>query len=141
MKKCEDGKYQYSKFSNEDVQMYRGILEELPYDPALENFFLKEGQEARRQKNIQVRHTSNVSFEMLEEVLSCPSAETVYMEQVRNEELYTLLSNLTKKQMKCIIQSFFHDQSCAEIGRSEGVSRIAVWQAVQRAFAAMRKRL
>ena len=84
MAKIEDGKYKYSKFSEEDAVMYWEILENLPYDPQLEEFFLDQGETDRRLRKQDHRHIVSISMEYVDSLVYGESAENAFFHQKVN---------------------------------------------------------
>lgn len=138
-KKIEDGKYPYSRFCEEDIEMYWEILEELPYDPALEQFFLEEGETDRRMKKADRRHIAPIPLDFLDIFQSAPSAEDGYFLEERNEKLRSAMETLTPVQYDRTHGVFFGEKSLMEIAEEESVSEGAVRHSVERAIRQLRK--
>ena len=141
MAKIEDGKYKYSKFSEEDAVMYREILENLPYDPQLEEFFLDQGETDRRLKKQDHRHIVSVSMEYIDCLVCGESAENAFFHQKRDQQLYDAFDKLTPLQQERTSLVFFGSGTYQDIATEETISRVSAKRCVDRALHHLRKEL
>lgn len=137
--KTEDGKYQYSMFSMEDLRAYKDILEELPYDAELEAFFIRQGALSRKQKQQDKRHIASISFELLDNSVSDHSAEDEFFVQRRNRVIHDSMEQLTPKQLARVYKSFFAGKSLLQIAEEESRTEGAIRHCVDNALIKLRK--
>lgn len=137
--RIEDGKYQYSKFSKEDLKMYREVLEELPYDEALEAFFIEQGAIKRRIKQQDKRHIAPISLEYLDNFTMRQSAEDEYFLLVSNRKLHAAMESLTSEQFERTHELIFEGKRISQIAEEDAKSKSAVRNCVYRAIKKLRK--
>ena len=141
MAKIEDGKYKYSKFSEEDAVMYWEILENLPYDPQLEEFFLDQGETDRRLRKQDHRHIVSISMEYVDCLAFGESAESAFFHQKRDQQLYDAFDKLTPLQQERTSLVFFGNGTYQDIATEETISRVSAKRCVDRALRHLRKEL
>ena len=134
-----DGKYQYSKFSKEDLKMYREMLEQLPYDAALETFFIEQGALDRRIRQQDKRHIAPIPLEYIDNYTMRQSAEDEYFLLASNRKLYEAMERLTPEQFERTHELFFEGQKISQIADRKAKSKSSVRNSVYRALKQLRK--
>ncbi len=141
MEECVE-KYPYSKFTKEDRRMYEDILESLPYDPALEDFFIEEAKSTQRHEQMKKRYLIPLSSDEIEFKFPVnPSAEEHYLSEERCRKIQSLLAKLTPMQGRRIIKMFYENQTRRQIADSEGVSEAAVGKTIAKVLRILRESL
>lgn len=141
MEECVE-KYPYSKFTKEDRRMYEEILESLPYDSALESFFIEEAKSARRQEQMKKRYLIPLCSNEVEFKFPVnPSAEDHFLSGEKCRKIQSLIAELTPTQGRRIIKMFYENQTRRQIADSEGVSEAAVGKTIAKVLRILRESL
>ena len=134
-----DGKYQYSKFSKEDLKMYKGVLEQLPYDAALEAFFVEQGALNRRIKQQDKRRIALIPLESIDNYTVRQSAEDEYFLLANNRKLHDAMERLTPEQFVRTHEVFFEGKTISQIAKRDSMWEGSVRHCVDRALKQLRK--
>ena len=117
--KIVDGKYQYSKFSKEDLKMYKEVLEQSPYDAELEAFFIEQGALDRRIRQQDARHIAPIPLEYIDNYTMRQSAEDEYFLLANNKKLHDAMERLTPEQFERTYELFFEGKAISQIAERD----------------------
>ena len=137
--KIVDGKYQYSKFSKEDLKMYREVLEQLPYDAELEAFFIEQGALDRRIRQQDARHIAPIPLEYIDNYTMRQSAEDEYFLLANNKKLHDAMERLTPEQFERTYELFFEGKTTSQIAERDSKWEGSVRHCMDRALKRLRK--
>ena len=137
--KIADGKYQYSKFSKEDLKMYREVLEQLPYDVEVEAFFNEQGALDRRIRQQDARHIAPIPLEYIDNYTMRPSAEDEYCLLASNRKLHDAMARLTPEQYERTYELFFEGKTISQIAERDSKWEGSVRHCMDRALKQLRK--
>ena len=136
----EQKHYDFKRFTEEDLRLYREILESVPFDPELNAFFVEQYHKENRRRYRERRYLvkARLRFAGLSHV---PSPEE---ELIRKETLFQLddaMGRLHPRMRKRIILHYGQELPFAAIAKRERVSAAAVGQSVEKGVRRLRRAL
>ena len=98
--------------------------------------FAESTKEERRYKRNKYNHRAFYSLDVddgieAEMLFVSLSPQEIYERKVTQGEIYAAINSLPEKQAKRIYAHFFQDMSMTQIGRIEGVSKMAVSKSIE----------
>ena len=136
------GGYQDKLYLEEDERMYKKVLKKLPYDPALDEFFISrkhdetESNEAWNQLVV-----PSITLDMETALPKAPSADESVIESEIRAMLERFIEEETSETVaKRIDLYYYHNMTVEEIADLEGVSLQTVAQSISNAIKRIRRR-
>lgn len=139
-----NGKYTFEKYTREDKENYRDILETMPYSDELNDFFVSEKRAAERRRSERRRRTDRYASACMAAGLLNVTDECagLFPEIIAMRDMLAeAFSVLDEKIRRRLIAHVVAGRTYADIGAEEGVSGSSVQECVVRALAKLRKNL
>ena len=131
--------YDYSLFDESDRNEYMKILNDLPYDPDLQEFFESQRREANRQRKSDRRHLVRIEFEKLIPLLPSANAEDEYLKHEFQLKVQQAVNRLSPIEKSRIFREFYSGFSQREIAQTDKVTKAAISCSTKSAYRKLRK--
>ena len=137
-----NGKYTFERYTKEDRENYRDILETMPYSDELNDFFVSEKRAEERRRSERRRRIDRYASACMASGTLAVTDECagLFPESIAVRDMLSgALSVLDEKIRRRVIAHAVTGRTYADIGAEEGVSGSSVQECVVRAMARLRK--
>ena len=137
-----DRKYTVNRYTRQD-RKYGKILNELPYDEQLDEFFLSENRRKRRESKARKRHINEEATKLMNSGCDIFSGPDLAHDKchISDPDIKREIKKLPERQKRRLLKRYLAGFSLAEIGLSENVTGCAVSGDIRRTLKKLRLQL